>query len=709
MTDAHSPDNPLLTIEGLPPFDRIRAEHVEPAVRHILERTTSGIQTIEQILQDASPPTWENTIGALEELGRVWERSWSPVSHLLGVANSEELREAHESVLPDVVALGLRIRQSRPVYQALKALRDGPDWDGLSETQQRIIDDRIRDAELAGIALSEDDQQRFNEIATRLSQLSTEFSNHVLDATKAWDLILDDPTDVAEMPDTLKQLASQSFNNQAQDQAQDQAGDGDPETGPWRFTLDVPSAMPFLQHCRNRDLRERLYLAYVTRASSAELDNAPLIDEILQLRRERAGLLGFTSFAEMSVVTKMADVPSVESMFQLLRDASWQAGLDDLEDLRSLATAHGQQQPLNHWDQAFWSERLREERFDMTDEQLRPYFPLERVLDGLFALVGRLFGISVEPADGEAPKWHADVRFFRVHDDNGAPIAAFYLDPYSRPENKRGGAWMDECLARRRVDAKLQLPVAHLICNGTPPVGTRPSLMTFREVETLFHEFGHGLQHMLTIVDYPDASGINGVEWDAVELPSQFMENWCYHRPTLLGIARHFETGEVLPEDLFEKLCRARTFRAGSLMLRQLNFGMVDMQLHHQYDPSGSETVRDVKQRIARLTSVLEPLPEDRSLCAFQHIFAGGYAAGYYSYKWAEVLSADAFSAFEDAGLDNEQAVSATGRKFRDTVLASGGGRHPMDVFRDFRGREPSPQPLLRHNGLVADPDTPAG
>ncbi|MFP6767591.1 MAG: M3 family metallopeptidase [Planctomycetaceae bacterium] len=703
MPDTHSPGNPLLTVEGLPPFDLIRADHVESAVHQVLERTTSGIQAIEQTLQDSSPTTWENTIGALEELGHVWERSWSPVSHLLGVANSEELREAHESVLPDVVALGLRIRQSRPVYGALKALRDGPDWDDLSETQQRIIDNRVRDAELAGIALSEEHQQRFNEIATRLSQLSTDFSNHVLDATKAWDLVLDDPTDVAGMPDTLKQLASQSFNGQTEDQT----AHGDPETGPWRFTLDVPSAMPFLQHCRNRSLRERLYLAYVTRASSDELDNAPLIDEILQLRRERAELLGFASFAEMSVVTKMADVASVESMFQLLRDASWQAGQDDLEDLRSLAAAHGQQQPLNHWDQAFWSERLREERFDMTDEQLRPYFPLERVLDGLFALVGRLFGISVEPADGEAPIWHADVRFFRVHDDNGEPIAAFYLDPYSRPEDKRGGAWMDECLARRRIDGTLQLPVAHLVCNGTPPVGTRPSLMTFREVETLFHEFGHGLQHMLTIVEYPDASGINGVEWDAVELPSQFMENWCYHRPTLLGIARHFETGEVLPEDLFEKLCRARTFRAGSLMLRQLNFGMVDMQLHHQYDPSSSETVREVKQRIAGLTSILEPLPEDRSLCAFQHIFAGGYAAGYYSYKWAEVLSADAFSAFEDAGLDDEQAVSTTGRKFRDTVLASGGGRHPMDVFRDFRGREPSPQPLLRHNDLATDPNTP--
>ncbi len=705
MPDTNSHDNPLLATEGLPAFDRIRAHHVQPAVRQILETTTEGIRQVEQALEDPAQATWESTLGALEQLGRVWERSWSPVSHLLGVANCEELREAHESVLPDVVALGLRIRQSRPVFLALKSLRDGSGWSGLSETQQRIIDNRIRDAELAGIALSEPDRARFNEIATRMSQLSTDFSNHVLDATKAWALVVDDPAAVAEMPSTLKQLASQSFN----DQSEDETEQSDPESGPWRFTLDVPSAMPFLQHCRDRSLRERLYLAYVTRASSEELDNAPLIDEILQLRRERATLLGYSSFAEMSVVSKMADVEAVDSMFRLLRDASWEAGQADLEDLRSLAADHGQQQPLGHWDQAFWAERLREERFDLTDEQLRPYFPLERVLDGLFALVGRLFGITVESADGEAPTWHNDVRFFRVHDEHGEQIAAFYLDPYSRPDNKRGGAWMDECLARCIIDEKLQLPVAHLVCNGTPPVGERPSLMTFREVETLFHEFGHGLQHMLTTVDYADASGINGVEWDAVELPSQFMENWCYHRPTLTGIARHFETGNVLPEDLFEKLCRARTFRAGSLMLRQLNFGMVDMQLHHQYDPDGDETVRDVKQRIARQTSILEPLPEDRSLCAFQHIFAGGYAAGYYSYKWAEVLSADAFSAFEDAGLDDEQAVSSTGRKFRDTVLSSGGGRHPMDVFRDFRGREPSPQPLLRHNDLPSVPNKPAG
>jgi oligopeptidase A len=332
---------------------------------------------------------------------------------------------------------------------------------------------------------------------------------------------------------------------------------------------------------------------------------------------------------------------------------------------------------------------------------LRPYFALERVLQGLFALARRLFSIVVTPADGEAPVWHADVRFFHVADERDQRIASFYLDPYSRPENKRPGAWMDDCLVRRRLDGKLQLPVAHLVCNSTPPVGKKPSLMTFREVETLFHEFGHGLQHMLTRVDYADASGINGIEWDAVELPSQFMENWCYHRPTLLGMTAHYETGEPLPEELFQKICKARTFQSGLMTLRQVLFGLTDMTLHERYDSDSPESVFEVQRTIAEKTQVLPMLPEDRSLCAFSHIFAGGYAAGYYSYKWAEVLSADAFSAFEEAGLDDEQAVAKTGRRFRDTVLSQGGGREPMRVFEDFRGRQPTPDALLRHSGLA--------
>jgi oligopeptidase A len=456
-------------------------------------------------------------------------------------------------------------------------------------------------------------------------------------------------------------------------------------------------------------LREQLYRAFITRASSGAEDNTPLLRSILSLRQEQARLLGYGSFAELSLASKMApDVATVERFLEELRQASFTAAQQDLEDLRNCARTVGAAEAENlcHWDLAFWAERLREQRYDFNDEELRPYFPLPRVLDGLFALVQRLFDIQIRPADAEAPVWHEDVRFFRVYDDQERPIAAFYLDPYSRPAEKRGGAWMDECVGRSRILAApgqtVRLPVAYLTCNQTPPVDGKPALMSFNEVKTLFHEFGHGLHHMLTTVDYGLAAGIHNVEWDAVELPSQFMENWCYHRDTLMGMSAHVETGESLPEELYRKLCTARTYRAGSLMLRQLYFACLDIALHHHFDPQGSETPFDVQQRVAALTTVLPPLPEDRFLCSFGHIFAGGYAAGSYSYKWAEVLSADAFAAFEEAGLDNATALAATGRRYRHSILALGGSRPPMEIFREFRGREPTTAALLRHSGLAA-------
>eukprot|EP00913_Durusdinium_trenchii_P023284 g21862.t1 len=687
-TNPASVSNPLLALDGLPRFDEIKPEHVVPAVQEVVSTATKRLEELESGIQ----PTWEDSVEALDEIGRPFEYAWGPVSHLFGVLNSNGLREAYEKVLPEVVTFSLRVKQSEPIFRALTELRDGPEWDALSACRKRIVTQKIQSAELSGIGLPEEQRERFNEIAKKLSQLSTEFSNHVLDATKAYFLDLTDPADVEGMPESLLQLASQSYRAAA---------------SPWRITLDAPCVGPFLQHCRNRELREQVYRAYLTRASSGETDNSEILHEILRLRKERAELLGYRSHAEVSLAEKMApDVAAVESMFETLRDASWQPALQDMDDLAELRKAAGDSaevdSEIRHWDVSFWAERLREKEFEFTDEQLRPYFSLERVLNGLFSLASRLFGISVKRADGDAPLWHPDVQFFKVHDEaDGSHLASFYLDPYSRPENKRGGAWMDECLVRRRSADRLQLPVAHLVCNSTPPVGDKPSLMTFREVETLFHEFGHGLQQMLTTVDEADASGINGVEWDAVELPSQFMENWCYHKPTLLGMTAHYETGEPLPEDLFNKLVAARTFRSGSQMLRQLQFGMIDMELHSTFDPDGTETAFDVQKRIAEKTSVLPMLPEDRSLCAFQHIFSGGYAAGYYSYKWAEVLSADAFAAFEEAGLDDEAAIAETGRRFRSTVLSQGGGRHPMEVFREFRGREPEPEPLLRHSGLI--------
>ncbi|QDT39520.1 M3 family metallopeptidase [Stratiformator vulcanicus] len=688
--------NPLLETEGLPDYAAILPEHVIPAITHLLNVANTGLATIEEQIE----PTWEKTIGALEELDRPFERGWQPVGHLLGVRNSAELRQAYETVLPQIVGYSLRVQQSQPIYSSLMQLRDSEAWESLPPARQRIIEQRIQNSELAGVGLDGEDRARFNRNAEELSQLSTKFSNNVLDATKAFELVLTDPIDVEGMPKSALAAAAHSYSTAHS------AGDqpASVESGPWRFTLDHPSFTPFMEHARPRDFRERMYRAFVSRASDGEFDNTEIIDRTLELRREQAELLGYSNYAEISLASKMArSVEEVTSLLTKLRTSSWDAAEKEHNELTNIARETGFVEELMHWDVGFFAERLREQRFAFTDEELRPYFSLDRVLDGLFELCRDLFGITVRPVDGDVPVWNKDVRFYTVHDEANRQVASFYLDPYSRPEDKRGGAWMADCLQRRRLpDGKIQLPVAHLVCNQTPPVGETPSLMSFREVETLFHEFGHGLQHMLTKVDDADASGINGVEWDAVELPSQFMENWCYHEPTLMGITRHYETGEPLPHELFEKICKARTYRAGTQMLRQILFGLTDMTLHSSYDPATDGTPFDVQRRIAEKTSVMPMLPDNKSLCGFAHIFAGGYAAGYYSYKWAEVLSADAFEAFVEVGLDNDDAVRETGKRFRETVLASGGGRHPMEVFREFRGREPSPEPLLKHSGLKA-------
>jgi oligopeptidase A len=687
--------NPLLRTDGIPRFDEIAAEHVVPAVTHVLDAVGKGLSELEAMLE----PTWDGVMAPLEALEIPMEHAWDPVKHLMSVKNSPELREAHDAMLSDVVQIRLRVKQSRPIYDALRALKDGDEWKSLDNAQRRAVELRLRDAEHAGVGLDGDECERFKAIESKLSQLGSDFQNHVLDATKAFELIITDQADIEGWPETLKQLASQSWS-QANPDDEASTADG----GPWRITLDFPSFGPFLQHSRNRVQREKLYRAHMTRASEGEWDNTEIVSTMLKLKLEKAKLLGFDTYADLSLSEKMASkVDAVEVMFSALVEASKPRAQKDLEDLKELAGKNGHDGDLKHWDVAFWSERLRESRFDYTDDQLRPYFPMPGVLDGLFSLSKRLLGIVIEPADGETSVWHEDVRYFKVSNEDGTPIAFFYLDAYSRPAEKRGGAWMGECLGRRIVDGKVRLPVVYLTCNSTPPVGDKPSLMGFREVETLFHEFGHGLQAMLTTIDYADVAGINGVEWDAVELASQFMENWCYHKPTLMGMTSHFETGEPLPDELFEKISAARTFRAGSLMMRQLELGISDMELHSSHDPNGERTAFDVHRDVVLKTSVLPPFEGDRLLCAFAHIFGGPYAAGYYSYKWAEVLSADAFGAFEEVGLDNEEAVRKLGRRYRDTILSVGGSRHPMDVFRDFRGREPSTEALLRHNDLLSE------
>ena len=686
MTNATVTDNPLSIGQGLPPFDKIQPEHVVPAMTQLLAELETQLANLEAHVT----PTWH---GLVEPLTKIEERltwSWGIVGHLMGVKNSPELRQAYETVQPQVVQFSTKLSQSKPIYEGFKALQE-ENWQNLDSAQKRIVEAAIRDAELSGVGLAGEQRDRFNQIQLELAELATKFSNNVLDATKVFQLKLTSKQEIDGLPASLLSLAAQTARAEGEENAT-------PEAGPWVITLDYPSFLPFMKYSTNRELREKVYKAFIGRASSGEFDNNSLIDRILQRRQEKAVLLGYKSYAEVSLARKMAmSVEAVEKLLEELRVASYDAAGKELEELKAFAKTDD----LKQWDIAFWSEKQREAKYDLNAEELRPYFPLPKVLEGLFSLAKRIFGVTITPADGQAPVWQEDVRYFQVSNETGDAIAYFYLDPYSRPAEKRGGAWMDDCIGRAKMmDGSTRLPVAYLICNQTPPVDDKPSLMTFDEVNTLFHEFGHGLQHMLTQVDYSGAAGINNVEWDAVELPSQFMENWCYDRATLFGMAKHYETGEALPEHYYQKLLAAKNYMSGSGMLRQLHFSLLDIELHHRYQPGGQETPKQVRDRIAKTTTVMPPLPEDAFLCSFGHIFAGGYAAGYYSYKWAEVLSADAFAAFEEAGLDNEEAIDTTGKRFRDTVLGLGGSLHPMEVFKTFRGREPKTEPLLRHSGL---------
>jgi oligopeptidase A len=691
MTDATITKNPLLIGKGLPPFDKIKAEQVVPAITQLLKELESEVSKLEENVT----PTWS---GLVEPLTVIEERlgwSWGIVGHLMSVKNSPELREAYETMQPEIVKFYNKLSQSKPLYEAFKGIKESAEWDKLEPAQQRIVESSIRDFELSGVGLEGEIKERFNQIQLELAELSTKFSNNVLDATKAFKLKLTDKKDVEGLPPSALGLMAQTAKAEGDE-------DATPENGPWVVTLDYPSYIPFMKYATDRELRSQLYKAFVSRASSGELDNRSNIDRILALRKEQANILGFANFAELSLARKMApDVAAVQELQSQLRIASYDAAVQEFEELKAFAGT----EDIKHWDASYWSEKQREAKFDFNEEELRPYFSLPKVLDGLFGLANRIFGVTITAADGQAPVWHEDVRYFQIADETGKPIAFFYLDPYSRPGEKRGGAWMNDCIGRAKMTVEgktaTRLPVAYLICNQTPPIADKPSLMTFGEVTTLFHEFGHGLQHMLTTIDYVGAAGINNVEWDAVELPSQFMENWCYDRGTLFGMAKHYQTGETLPEAYYLKLVAAKNYMSGSAMLRQLHFGMLDMELHSNYQPGDAETPNDVRDRLAKTTTVLPPLPEDNFLCSFGHIFAGGYAAGYYSYKWAEVLSADAFAAFEEVGLENEEAVKSVGKSFRDTVLSLGGSLHPMEVFQSFRGREPKTEPLLRHSGLL--------
>jgi len=691
--------NPLLFSVGLPPFDEVKAEHVVPAVECLLQDLEGELERLEEEIQ----PSWEASVVPIEAMGDRLARCWGVVGHLMGVRNDDALREAFEGAQPGVVQFSLRLGQSQPIHRALRMLSESEEGEGLSSGQKRILESLLRDAKHSGVALEGADRERFNVIAQEMAQLSTDFSNRVLDATEAGSVWLREKAEVAGLPQSLLELTAQSARDAGEPEATG-------ERGPWKLGLDPTCVMPFLQHSTRRDLREQIYRAYVGRAGSGEFDNRMAIERILVLRQEQAELLGYDSYAELSLSTKMA--PNVLDVLELLEDLripSFAQAREELADLSAFAIEHGfESSELALWDVPYWAERMREDQFDYSEEALRAYFPLARVLEGLFGLAQRLFGVRIEPADGDSPIWHEDVRFFRVYDESGAQRAAFYLDPYSRPGQKRGGAWMDECVGRSErlahAPEAVRLPVAYLVCNHSPPVGEEPALLLFDEVQTLFHEFGHGLQHMLTTVDESLASGIRNIEWDAVELPSQFMENWCYQNETLRSISCHIDSGASLPDELADKLRAARTYRAASDMLRQIYFARTDLELHERTADSKEEGAFEVQRRVAEETTVIPPLSEDRFLCSFGHIFAGGYAAGYYSYKWAEVLAADAFGAFEEVGLDNARELARLGRLFRSTVLALGGSRPPGEVFEAFRGRAPRPEALLEQSGLLPVP-----
>lgn len=677
--------NPLLESHVLPPFAEIRAEHVVPAVETLLSESREAIDHLAQ--QAAStPPTWENFAAPLEAVNDRLSQTWSPVAHLNGTMNTPELREAYQACLEQLSAFSTWVGQHEGLFHGWQALKDSH-WEQLDTAQQRTVDNALRDFRLAGVDLPADKKARYGEIQSRLSTLSNQFSNNVLDATQAWHKDIDNPHELTGVPqsalDTLKAAA----------EAKGVEG--------YRITLDFPSFFPIVSYADNRELRREVYTAFVTRASdqgpdAGKFDNAPILEETLALRHELAKLLGFNTYADYSLATKMADSP--EQVLEFLSDLARRAVPQAKEEFAELsAYAHDELDisSLEPWDIAYVSEKLREARHAISQEQLRPYFPAPRVVDGLFQVVERLFGVQVEE-DSSAPSYHSDVRFFRII-EQGTPIAGFYLDLYAR-EGKRGGAWMADCRVRRQANGDLQLPVAFLTCNFTAPVGGKPALLTHDEVTTLFHEFGHGLHHMLTKQLIADISGINGVAWDAVELPSQFMENYCWEREGLDLLAKHVESNEPLPSDLLERLQAAKNFQSAMGMVRQIEFSLFDLRLHHELEAPSASDVQVLIDEVRSTTSVVPVVAFNRFQNSFSHIFAGGYAAGYYSYKWAEVLSADAWSAFEEAGIFDPE----TGQRFRQEILEQGGARDAAELFRNFRGREPSVEPLLRHSGIRA-------
>ncbi|WP_164095747.1 oligopeptidase A [Serratia marcescens] len=676
--------NPLLTPFSLPPFSAIRPEDIVPAVQSALADCRAAV---ERVVAQPGPFTWDNLCQPLAESDDRLSRIWSPIGHLNSVKNSPELRAAYEQALPLLSEYGTWVGQHEGLYQAYRSLKEGAAFEALSVPQRKAVDNALRDFELSGIGLSADKQQRYGEIVARLSELGSTYSNNVLDATMGWSKLITDEAELSGLPESALAQA------QAMAQAKEQDG--------WLLTLDMPSYLPVLTYADNRALREEMYRAFATRASdqgpnAGKWDNSEVMAETLALRHELAQLLGFATYADKSLATKMAESP--EQVIGFLSDLAKRArpqAEQELAQLRAFAKQHYGVDELEAWDITYYGEKQKQHLFSISDEQLRPYFPEQRVVEGLFEVVKRIYGITAKERK-DVETWHPDVRFFDLFDANGELRGSFYLDLYAR-ENKRGGAWMDDCVGSlRKADGTLQKPVAYLTCNFNRPLGDQPALFTHNEVTTLFHEFGHGLHHMLTQIDTAGVSGINGVPWDAVELPSQFMENWCWEPEALAFISGHYQSGEPLPKEMLDKLLAAKNYQAALFILRQLEFGLFDFRMHFEYSPEKGAQILPTLAEVKKMVAVVPSPNWGRFPHAFSHIFAGGYAAGYYSYLWAEVLSADAYSRFEEEGIFNAE----TGKSFLDNILSRGGSEEPMALFKRFRGREPQLDAMLRHYGI---------
>jgi len=672
--------NPLLDFSGLPRFPEIKPEHVTPAVDALLAENRA---LVGRLAAEAGVSGWDSFVQPLEDANERLSRAWGQVSHLNAVMNSPELREVYNENLPKITAYYADLSQNLALFGKFKALRGAPAFEALSAPRKKIIDNEVRDFRLGGAELAEDKKPRFKAIQEELSALSARFEENLLDATNDFGLIVENESELAGIPDDAMQAAREA--------AQKDAKPG------WKFTLHAPSYMPVMQYADNRGLREQVYRAYVTRASEfgkAELDNTGLIADILRLRREAAQLLGFANYAEVSLATKMAQSP--RQVLDFLDDLAARAkpyAERDFRELTEFARDELGLADLAAWDAAYASEKLRLKRYAFSDNEVKQYFPESIVLPGMFKMVETLYGLSIKPTP--APVWHGEVRFYTLSDKNNEPVGQFYLDLYAR-DHKRGGAWMDDAISRRRRDGAIQVPVAYLNCNFSAPVGGKPALFTHDEVITLFHEFGHGLHHLLTRIEDLGVSGISGVEWDAVELPSQFMENFCWEWEVVRHMAKHVDTGEVLPRSLFDKMVNAKNFQSGMQTVRQIEFSLFDMLLHDDFDPD-SGTALQLLNEIRRRVAVMFPPDYNRFPNNFSHIFAGGYGAGYYSYKWAEVLSADAYSLFEENGVLSPE----TGHRFWSEILGVGGSRTALESFTAFRGREPSIDALLKHNGMT--------